>query len=344
MSHITDFLPDAEVGVPNLSHSAMANLAKCPRLFLLRDVCRLTFGGISEPLLRGQLAHLALATLWRGGTLKDADAVVDTACHNLSEWVLEQGLAWGDEIQDKITHCKGVALVAVDHLWGSGTISREHYEVLGVEEVLLRTIDNFQWKGVLDLRIRDKRTGLVHLLDWKFTSKAPREYLRGTTFGWQPRTYQRLTQTDENKPVGLMYVVVQTPTIKWKAAQQWDDYLTECRDWYAGRAGSCAGCKWDHTKRAGAEQTILPHLVPFVWDEISDLTFDAAVLSFKYNATQLPTLQNFPPLGELAGQCGTCEFHKLCSRDVEDWRNVKGLMPKDAIPTVGDPSDHQLAE
>lgn len=343
MNDIRELLPQAEVTVPNFSHSALASVVKCPRAFLFRDVCRLTNWKIAEPLLRGQFAHLALATLFKGGDWAAAEQVVDSAAHTLSQWVEESAVAWADELYDKITHCKAVALVAVDHLWSSKTINPAFYDILGVEEMFLDGVVPLVWKGVIDLRVRDKRTGHVFLLDWKFTSREPKMYARGVTFGWQASFYERLTATTEHPPVGLLYVIVQTPTIKWKSTQEWGDYLAECRDWYAGRDGSCEGCKWTHSKRAGTPSV---ELVPKLFEKSPerDLLFGKGVEYFSTYATALPVLENFPPLGELGGHCGRCEFNVLCATDPSEWATIKGIIPRDSVPQVGDPEDHQIAE
>ena len=55
----------------------------------------------------------------------------------------------------------------------------------------------------------------------------------------------------------VAYRIIQRPTIKWKAKQEWEDFVAECHDWYAK---SSTGSK------------IVNHVVPVDWDRVIHAT------------------------------------------------------------------------
>lgn len=304
----------------------------------------------SEALRVGSVMHEVLARYYSGTPL---DVAADTVQKEAAASLVQRQVEWAKANPDNPTLYVERDVKAV----GVGTVLARvlvetfpfdtNFSPIAVEQKLSMPIGPILWpghtvyadlrlEGTVDLVLHDTTKNQFWIVDHKSTGDNPTDRARGLTFDTQVHLYRDLWNGAHptQKVCGAIHSIIRKPTIRLKKGQSFEEYLTECYEWFDKEA-----LKDPH------RPPLIRSFVGFTRpplaedDELKELLADAATL-----ATRLPAeLSDFPRIGSAYGGCCSrgrvCPYMSLCEAPVTAWADILTAGGFTKAPTETSPAE-----
>lgn len=312
-------------------HQSSINLSKlCPRKFLFSERFHLVpRGRYTSGTNRGSWFHYAISLMWSGvpqqealaRTRQTAGGVVDTLMEDADNLGMLPGGKSVDQMVSKVLADVDTALAMASFVYQEHPLPPNFkYELLGNELTLRVKYFGLTCpvRGTLDALVRNTETGEVWIVDHKTTSDSCDVAAAIYPLAIQPRLYRRLAHAYLGEtPVGVIHNVIQTPTIRLKKNQTWDEYLVEIGEYYRGEGS--------HSSRADGWSKTPPFLRSWLrfTGNPEDLELDDALEDTDFLSHGPVPLRRFPTCENGCKQYNSlCEYIHLCRTDTAKWGEV----------------------
>lgn len=145
-----------EVGV---SHSQLEDYQRCPRRWAYNKILGQDNGEDKESLVLGGAGHAGLEGVGRGATLQQA---VELAFKKVAEEA-PPGAEYIPRVKERLPlHLEGFM-----KMFWPGFLAK--YDILNLEQYAKYLLyGNVYWRGAIDLIVRERQTGGIFILDYKF--------------------------------------------------------------------------------------------------------------------------------------------------------------------------------
>jgi len=380
-----------EVHSPPIHASFMSDLWFCPFFMLMRDRLGAKRKDAAPSAAdTGSFFHKALEYLVPGKSLVDATSAVHAMCNDRQRETREhydsiRKPEKGDYLCEDLDRSADLALVMAQIFNENQTLDPKLFTVVRVEaEVRNLPLPEFRHTGGgrIDLIVYSHHLDGIFIVDFKSVGDriGLAEYFKSASYNFQGRWYRLLAERLFKSPewsgvkiegtkktlgqvpvLGFIVAAMQKPSISQKKDQSFDDFLEECRDYYAGRddqnpvrkqrtkAGAPAFdddgnplwvmdsdtgepklyVRWKHAVRAATWIESPPTALRIVkFDEPVIPQELHLVASMTGRALKCrPTLANFPRCGVLTGGCKNrynrpCPYADICSSDPRLWQQI----------------------
>lgn len=351
---LEDMAPNA------VRQSMVADYAACPRYFLWKDRFGLVRKGHKSAPFIGQLFHLAMGAYYKGlapvqveqATSGYVQEYINTLVAETESTVVGFDTV---DIMNRVNRDAAKALAMAAVYWKRFPLDSTAYEVIAVEQELTVDLPSPLGRiaGRIDLMLRHKQepAGLF-VVDHKTTSRDLNTFMSCRSYSTQLRLYRLLAEAYSERhfglPVhGMIYNLIQRPSIHVKTWQSFNEYLQEMDDWYDGKVDSQAtevyktGPKkglpkprWDHSgnvERWALSGLPIRHHVCRYTEQNMPADFSLKLQLVGRACRADASLENFPTLGVDNDRCTdmygrACPYLPLCSSEDSFYHSIISRM------------------
>lgn len=211
-----------------LSHSMLEIFQKCPRYFYWKYIRRLEKIQLNIPFLIGRIWHSALYRLF-GKEQNILEKIKKEYEHERKQYMqLNLGVEDLKKLQEGAIVVQAMTKAYYNHYQ---TLLKRIEHVHNEKPFHFRGFENAVVVGQMDNILKDGKQRFLH--EGKSTKGLTPDYVRSIQTRIQaPMYFFMNNEQEEDKFAGIMYDVIQKPTIRQGKKEQYKDFLKRIVEWY----------------------------------------------------------------------------------------------------------------